>query len=63
MQISNRAYLAHANRGFAEGVRTAVEEFLYELDLRGVEFNDDYSLFDLAEEVASATGTNLLDEG
>jgi hypothetical protein len=62
MKISNKAFLDNANHGFAEGVRTAVAEFLQKLDMRGVEFNHDYTLSDLAEEVASATGVNLLDE-
>lgn len=62
MKISKRAYLDYANKNVTEGFRTAVAEFLQELDTRGVEFNADYTLSDLAEEVASSTGRNLLDE-
>lgn len=62
MRISDKAYLDNANHDFAQGVRTAVVEFLRELDSRGVEFKYDFDLADLSYEVESSTGRNLLDE-
>lgn len=62
MKIPNQAYLDNANHNFAHGARTAVVEFLRELERRGVRFDDDYTLLDLAAEVRQSTGQNLLDE-
>ena len=63
MKIPNQAYLDDANHGFAVGVRTAVAALLYELDSRGVQFNDDFTMSDLALEVQTARTGFLLDEG
>lgn len=62
MKIGNQAYLDNANHGFAVGVRTAVAALLYELDSRGVQFTDDYTLSDLALEVQTSKTGYLLDE-
>lgn len=62
MKIASSAYLDYANYDVSTGIRTAVAEFLRELDRRGVEFRDGYTLLELAAEVKVATGQNLVNE-
>jgi hypothetical protein len=52
MKIPSQAYLDNANHGFAAGVRTATAALL-------VQMGEDV----LADEVLSATGQNMLDDG
>lgn len=51
MKVSARARLAWANRKFEDAADVIVADYLRELESRGVQFNDDYSMTDLANEL------------